>query len=58
MPYCVDRANMRITKFDCPCAPSGLDRHEFTEKSTDKDKILETAKAKTGLTDLTFCEHF
>ncbi|MBV1685525.1 hypothetical protein KR505_19185 [Eubacterium callanderi] len=48
-PYCLDISTrgygpLKITQFKGPDAPSGLDRHEFVSKSSDKRDILKAAK--------------
>lgn len=55
--YCVDMKKLLVTKFDCPCAPSGFDRNEFTVVSDNHEEIVKRAKEITGGKDVTLCEH-
>jgi len=58
MLFCVDTDRMCITKFDCPCKPTGASRYEFKVDSTNLNEVMATAKSATGLSDLKFCDHF
>lgn len=56
--YCVDQKTFLVTKFDCPCAPSGFERHEFVVDTDNKEEILSKAREIVGEQDVRFCEHF
>ena len=55
--YCVDLKNFKVTGFDCPCSPSGMNRHEFAAESDDPAEIRRKAEEITDGKPVTFCEH-